>query len=164
MISEKVQKKIESIASRLPQRAAAMLPALRLIQDEIGYVPPEEREWLAGKLGVSPVAVEAVLSFYTLFRRDPEGKYTIWVCSTLPCALRGCELLMDHLRRVLGIREGETTPDRRITLKRAECLGGCDRAPVIQVGEDYHDELLDVSVGTAKVSFERVDALLEKLT
>jgi len=162
-LSEKVQKQIDKVAARLPERAAAMLPALRLIQEEIGYVPLEEREWLAGKLGVSPAAVEAVLSFYTLLRREPEGKYTIWVCSTLPCALRGCELLMDHLRRSLGIREGETTPDRRITLRRAECLGGCDRAPVVQVGEEYHDGLLDLGAGGAAVSFERVDALLEKL-
>ncbi|MEE9219069.1 MAG: NAD(P)H-dependent oxidoreductase subunit E [Acidobacteriota bacterium] len=164
MLSTKLQKAIEALAKRLPERQAAMLPALRLIQEEMGHVPLEERQWLAARLGVSAAAVEAVLSFYTLLKREPGGKHVIWVCSTLPCALRGCELVMDYLRKALGIREGETTADGRITLRRAECLGGCDQAPVVQVDEEYHDRVMSLDGGLENVSFERLDALLEKLT
>lgn len=163
MVSPKTEKGIDAIIARLPNLQAAMLPALHLIQEELGYVPVPEREWLAEKLGVSPAVVEAVLSFYTLLRREPEGKYVIWVCSTLPCALRGCEQVIEHLRKILGVREGETTPDGRVTLKRAECLGACDRAPVLQVNEEFHGPVLDPARAPA-VSFERLGAIVEKLT
>ena len=96
MIRPEIEKQIDALVAKLPRPQAAMLPALHLIQDDLGYVPVPAREWLAAKLGVSPAAVEAVLSFYTLYRREPGGKVVLHVCSTLPCALRGCEQLFEY--------------------------------------------------------------------
>jgi NADH-quinone oxidoreductase subunit E len=158
-----VEKEIDALKARLPRPQAAMLPALHLIQDELGHVPPPAREWLAAKLQVSPAAVEAVLSFYTLLRRQPEGKYVVHVCSTLPCALRGCERVYERLRELLGIAAGETTPDGRFTLHRAECLGACDRAPVVQVNGEFHDQVAEVDAASGRVLFERLEKLVESL-
>ena len=163
VVSAKTQREIDALVERLPRPQAAMLPALHLIQDEQGHVPVPAREWLAARLGVSPAAVEAVLSFYTLFRREPEGKYVLYVCSTLPCALRGAERLFERLEQALGVDAGGTTPDRRFTLKRAECLGSCDQAPVLQVNEDYHGRVLDLDPRGGRASFERLEAVLESL-
>lgn len=163
MVSQKTEKAIDELVGSLPRPQAAMLPALHLIQEELGHVPLAAREWLAGRLQVSPAAVEAVLSFYTLFRREPEGKYVLYVCSTLPCALRGCERVFEHLRKLLGVDAGGTTPDGRFTLRRAECLGGCDRAPVLQVNEMVHDRVLEVDPETGQASFRRLESILEDL-
>jgi NADH-quinone oxidoreductase subunit E len=163
MPSPKVEREIDALVKRLPRPQAAMLPALHLIQDEIGHVPVPERVWLAGKLGVSPAAVEAVLSFYTLFRRQPEGKYVLYVCSTLPCALKGCEQVFGHLRKLLGVDAGGTTADGRFTLKRAECLGACDEAPVVQVNGEFHNRVMDWDPDSGRASFATLERLLEDL-
>jgi NADH-quinone oxidoreductase subunit E len=163
MISARVEKEIDALKERLPRPQAAMLPALHLIQDELGHVPVPAREWLAAKLRVSPAAVEAVLSFYTLLRREPQGKYIVHVCSTLPCALRGCERLYERLRELLGVEAGGTSPDGRFTLHRAECLGACDRAPVVQVNGEFHDQMVEIDPDSGRVSFERLERLVESL-
>jgi len=163
MPSPKVEKEIDALVKRLPSPQAAMLPALHLIQDEQGYLSVPECEWLAGKLGVSPAAVEAVLSFYSLFRREPEGKYVLHLCSTLPCALRGCEAVYQRLRSLLGVEAGGTTADGRFTLKRAECLGACDQAPVLQVNGEFHNGVMEWDPDANRMSFARLERLLEDL-
>jgi NADH-quinone oxidoreductase subunit E len=163
VISPRVEKEIDALQARLPRPQAAMLPALHLIQDELGHVPVPAREWLAAKLQVSPAAVEAVLSFYTLLRREPQGKHILHVCSTLPCALRGCERVYERLRELLGIASGETTPDGRFTLHRAECLGACDRAPVVQVNGEFHDHVAEIDPDSGRVSLERLERLVASL-
>jgi len=163
MIRPEIEKQIDALVARLPRPQAAMLPALHLIQDDLGHVPVPAREWLAGKLGVSPAAVEAVLSFYTLYRREPGGKYVLHVCSTLPCALRGCEQVFEYLEKILGVEAGGTTADGRFTLKRAECLGACDQAPVLQANGEFHERIAELNPETGAVSFERLEAILENL-
>jgi NADH-quinone oxidoreductase subunit E len=139
--------------SRYPTREAALLPVLRVAEEEFGGIGQEAIECVAREMGLSPGYVFGVFTFYTHFRRKGEGKYLLQVCSTLPCALRGCQEVVHHLEEKLGIRPGETTPDGRFTLKKVECLASCDTAPVVQVNDDYHENL----------TLEKLDRLLSTL-
>lgn len=117
-----------------PQPGAALLPVLRVLQDEAGHISPEAERWAAGRLGLSPVRVREVVTFYTMFRRRPAGRTVIEVCRNLSCALAGAEDLVDFLRGRLGLAPGsDTTDDGRFTLLTVECLGNCDHAPCLQV-------------------------------
>lgn len=130
--------RIEGIVAQYPERSAALLPVLHAIQDEAGCVSGEAEAWIAAKLGVQPLRVREVLSFYTLLRRKPAGRTTIQVCRNLSCTLAGAEDLIVFLRERLSLGTGDTTADGRITLVTVECLGNCDNAPCLQVdGVDY---------------------------
>jgi NADH-quinone oxidoreductase subunit E len=126
---------------------------LRVAEEQFGVIDNDAVELVAREVGVSPGYVLGVLTFYTHFRRDGDGKYVLQVCSTLPCALRGCREVVHHLEQKLNLKPGETTPDGRFTLKKVECLGSCDTAPVVQINDDYHESL----------SLEKLDAILEGL-
>jgi len=132
---------LESVCSRYPKREAALLPALRLLEREFGSISEEGMALVAKLIGVSPAKVFGVVTFYTHYKRAGEGKYQLQVCGTLPCALRSGIDLYRHLSRSLGIRAGETTPDGLFTLKKVECLANCDKAPCLQVNEDYFDRV-----------------------
>jgi len=139
-------KRIEETIGPYPERAAAMLPVLQIIQEEAGFVPPEAEVWIAAKLGVQPIRVREVVSFYTMLRRKPAGKTTIQVCWNLSCALAGAEDIIGFLRENLRLGPGDTTPDGRITLVTVECLGNCDNAPCLQVdGKDYGRVTIDLA-------------------
>jgi NADH-quinone oxidoreductase subunit E len=129
------------------------LPCLRRLQEERGHVAEEDIDSLTAYLGVPRIQIEEVLSFYTQFRRAPVGQYHLEVCRNVSCSMRGSERLMGHLCKRLGVREGETTPDGRFTLKTAECLGSCGTAPVMVVNDVYHENM----------SAEKVDELLGRL-
>ncbi len=131
-------KKIQGLIVPYPERSAALLPVLRVLQEESGFVSPEAEAWVAAKLGIQPIRVREVLTFYTMLRRKPAGKTTIRVCRNLSCTLAGAEDIIGFLREKLGVGPGGTTPDGRITLETVECLGNCDQAPCLQVdGIDY---------------------------
>jgi NADH-quinone oxidoreductase subunit E len=110
-------------------------------------------DFVARRLDLSTAHVQGVVTFYTLFNQHPVGKHQVWVCRTLPCALRGGENLLEHCEKRLGIHQGETTKDGLITLRSAECLASCGTAPMMQVDKDYHENL----------TTERVDQILEGL-
>jgi len=129
------------------------LPCLRRLQEERGHVAEEDIDSLTAYLGVPRIQIEEVLSFYTQFRRAPVGQYHLEVCRNVSCSMRGSERLIGHLCKRLGVREGETTPDGRFTLKTAECLGSCGTAPVMVVNDVYHENM----------SAEKVDELLGRL-
>lgn len=139
--SPEAKKHIEWIYSRYPVREAALLPLLRVAEEEFGVIDGPAIDCVAREIGLSPSYVFGVLTFYTHYRREGDGKYVLQVCSTLPCALRGCRGVVEHLEKKLGISPGQTTPDGRFTLKKVECLGSCDTAPVVQINEDYHESL-----------------------
>ncbi len=151
--SEESRRRVEWILSRYPTREAAILPVLHLAQREFGYLSDPAIEYVASLLGFSPARIEGVATFYTMFRRNPVGKYHLQVCRNLSCSLMGAEHLIEHLSGRLGIRPGQTTPDGKFTLSLVECLGSCGTAPVIQVNDDYHENL----------SVEAVDRLLDGL-
>jgi NADH-quinone oxidoreductase subunit E len=131
-------KKIEGMIASYPERSAALLPVLLAIQEESGCVSPEAEAWVGAKLGIRPIQVREVLSFYTMLRSKPAGKTTIQVCRNLSCTLAGAEDIIGFLREKLRVGPDGTSPDGRITLVTAECLGHCDHAPCLQVdGVDH---------------------------
>ena len=145
----------EAIKKRLPPdlNSTLVLPCLRRIQDDRGYIADEDVDGLVEYLGVPRIQVEEVLTFYTMLRRKPIGRWHLQVCRNVSCSMRGAERLIDHLSRELGVAPGQTTQDGRFTLSTVECLGSCGTAPVVMVNERYH-ELQDEKT---------LDALLEEL-
>lgn len=138
-IDEALRKQIDSILRRYPQKQAAMLPVLHLMQEEFGSISDDAIRAAAKVLEVPPAMVYGVVSFYTLFKRPWEGRHTIWVCSTLPCALKGAKRIYEHLKEKLHVDEKDpTTSDRVFTLKKQECLAACEKAVCVQIDDDYH--------------------------
>jgi NADH-quinone oxidoreductase subunit E len=147
------QKALDLLLPRYPDAEAAMLPTLRLAQEEFGFVSKDVIEFVARRLDVPVARVTAVASFYTMFDKRPVGTYHIQVCQNLSCSLMGGEHIIEHLEKKLGIKSGETTADKRFTLTRVECLGACGTAPVMQINDDYHEDL----------TAEKVDSILAEL-
>jgi NADH-quinone oxidoreductase subunit E len=136
------EKKLAEVLARYPNKMAACIPTLHLCQEANGnWVSPEVIEFVAQRLELSSAHVKGVVTFYTLFNREPPGKHQVWVCRTLSCALRGGEDLLTHCEKRLGIHVGETTKDGKITLRSAECLASCGTAPMLQVNKEYRENL-----------------------
>ena len=141
--SPEALKKFEEIIARYPKKEAAMLPVLYLAQEEFGYLGPEAIEYVAKLMGQSPAQVRGVVSFYTMLNMKPTGRYHIQVCRTLPCALRGAERLTSFIKKTLGIEVGQTTVDGKFKLSEVECLASCGTAPMMQINDDYYENLTD---------------------
>ena len=133
--------RLEEVATHYPpeRRRSALLPALYLVQKQQGYISRRAMEHVGQVIGVTPAEVEDVVSSYTMFYAQPVGKYVLQVCRTLSCALNGAERVTDVLARKLGIKPGETDPTGTFTLLEVECLGACDRAPVVLVNDHWHE-------------------------
>ena len=133
---------------RYPSRQAVTLPALHVVNEHLRHGPRQAVVEIAQLLELAPADVQDTLSFYGFFKQDqPHGRKRIWVCRSISCELRGSNELLDHLRDRLGIEPGETTPDGKVTLEIAECLGACELAPCMLAGDDLHPcltkEMLD---------------------
>jgi NADH-quinone oxidoreductase subunit E len=153
-LSAELERQLEQIIVRYPNKMAACLPALHMCQRANGgYVSDEVIAFVAQRLELGTAHVKGVVTFYSLFCTHPPGRHQVWVCRTLSCALRGGESLLAHCEKRLGIRAGETTPDGRITLRTAECLASCGSGPVIQVDDQYHENLTP----------DEVDRILDRL-
>ena len=139
--SAALRKKIGEVAARYPKQEAALLPVLHLVQNEVGCIGPEEEKFVAGLLGLKPMRVREVVTFYTMISSRPLGKYHIQVCSNLSCRLLGAETLLDYLQKKLGIGVGETSADGKFTLSAVECLGACELAPCLMVNFEYYGQL-----------------------
>ncbi len=139
--SEKTKKKIEEIVARYPQKEAAILPILHITQQEFGSISAEEEKLVARILGIKPISVRELVTFYTMLSRESLGKYHIQVCSNLSCSLLGAGNFVDYLVEKLGIKPGETTPDKKFTLSTVECLGACERAPCMMINFNYYGEM-----------------------
>ncbi len=135
-LSAENAKRVEELVRRYPKKEAALLPVLHLVQREKGFISPEAEEWAAATLGIPPLQVREVLSFYTLLRRKPAGRYVIQVCRNVSCFLAGSADVEKYLEARLGVRAGETTADGKFTLETVECLGNCDHAPCLMVNDD----------------------------
>lgn len=146
--------KFKSVVNKYPEKGAALLPTLWLAQQEFSAITPEVEEYVAGLVGVSPVRVQEVRSFYTMYTPKPLGKYHLQLCTNISCSLLGAEDILGHLKNKLGINAGETTADGKFTLSTVECLGHCGTAPVIQINDDFHENLtgesLDKILGSLK--------------
>jgi NADH-quinone oxidoreductase subunit E len=127
---------IQAYFPRYPTRQAVTLPALHVVHERLRMVPLEAVAEIAALLGLAPAEVQDTLSFYEFFKQDkPHGETRAWVCRSISCALRGGEEILDHLCRSAGVRPGETTPDGKLTIEHAECLGACDLAPCMLAGK-----------------------------
>ena len=134
----------EKIISRYPEgrQASAVLPLLDLAQRQFGgWLPTAAMDCVAVLLSMPAIRVYEVASFYTMYKLDPVGKNFVQVCTTTPCALRGCAGILNACRDELGIEVGETTPDNKFTLQEVECLGACVNAPMMQIGDNYYEDL-----------------------
>jgi len=129
------------------QRKSAILFALYLAQGQQGYLTGNAMRFVAQQIGCSTADVEDVVSYYTMFYTKPVGKRVLNVCRTLSCALLGAERVTEALSKKLGITPGQTTPDGEFTLIEVECLGACDRAPVVMVNDDWHERLAPEQAG-----------------
>ena len=139
-----VLKKVHSLIERYPagQQKSALLPVLHIAQEEFGgYLSVDVMDYVAALLGIQPIEVYEVATFYSMFYLEKTGTYVIEVCRTGPCAISGGEMIMEYLREVLKIKPGETTPDGMFTLKEVECLGSCGTGPVMQVNTRYFEHL-----------------------
>ena len=152
--SAETKQELDRIFGRYVTKQAALLPVLYLAQREFGYVSLEAMECVAGLVGLTPARVYEVATFYTMYNKQPVGKYFIQVCTNISCALRGGMELFAYLSKKLGIAEGQTTKDGRFTLVKVECLGACGNAPMMQVNDDYHEDLAPA----------KVDEILKSLT
>jgi NADH-quinone oxidoreductase subunit E len=132
---------IEREIAKYPKKRGALLPALHLVQAEQGFVSAEQTRELAAIFEIRPVEVMEVISFYNMFYDRPQGRHHVYVCTNLPCSLRGARQLLAALEHHLGVKPGETTKDGRITLGHEECLGACAYAPMMRVDETYHENL-----------------------
>ncbi len=142
MLDEELRKAICDCFPRYPTRQAVVLPALHLALERLGCVPLAAVVEIAELLGLAPAQVQDTLSFYGFFPQDkPLGAHRVWVCRSLSCAAREGEDLLDYLAKKLGIAPGETTPDGRITLEFAECIGACDGAPAMLVDHTVYRDL-----------------------
>jgi NADH-quinone oxidoreductase E subunit len=136
------RERLERIASHYPpeHRQSAVIPALYLVQEQQGYVTANAIRHVAEVIGCTPAEVDEVVTYYVMFFRKPVGKYVIQVCRTLSCALRGAERVTAAIEEQLGIKNGETDASGTFTLMEMECLGACDRAPVVMVNNEHWHE------------------------
>ena len=148
-----MRERIEAAAARYPDHRSAIMPALLIAQKEHGYLPGPVLEEVADILGIERIWVYELATFYTLFHTEPVGKFHLQLCDNVSCMLCRSDELMRHMEAVLGIKNGGTTPDGLFTLSNVECLGACEMAPVMQVGDDYYGDL----------DIERLDVLLNQL-
>ena len=142
MLTTDALKKIDREIAKYPpdQKQSAVMSALIIAQDEKGWLSTETMDAVAGYLGMPPVAVYEVATFYTMYNLKKTGKYKLTICTCLPCGLQGAVEAADHLRERLAIDFNETTPDGRFTLKEGECMGACAMAPVLLVNnKKMHD-------------------------
>ena len=153
MFGAEFEQRVDTIVARYPEAKAALLPVLWEVQKRKGWVDPEAEAWVADRLGTSAAHVHGAVTFYTMYKQRPMGKYHIQVCTTLSCMLRGSDELVDHLKKKLRIEEGQTTQDGKFSLVRVECLGSCGTAPMFQLNDDYHEDL----------TLQKVDRLLDGL-
>ena len=133
MLSNEALVKIDQAAAKYPadQRQSTVMAALTIAQDEKGHLSPEVMDFVADYLGMPPIAVYEVASFYTMYDLAPVGKHKLCICTNLPCALSGATDAANHLKRKLGIDWNQTTADGRFTLQEGECFGACGDAPVV---------------------------------
>ena len=144
--SPETWQRFEELVGRYPKKEAALIPVLSMAQKEFGYLSLEAMEYVAKIMELPAARVYSVVSFYTMLNMKPVGKYHIQVCRTLPCALMGAERMTARLKKKLGIQVGETTSDGNFTLTEVECLASCGTGPMMQVNEDYYENLTEAKV------------------
>jgi NADH-quinone oxidoreductase E subunit len=153
MISEQAKQHMRDLAARYPVARSAVMPSLHIAQQEEGYITSDGLQAVAEAVGMTIDDVKSIATFYTMYYQQNPGKKVIKVCTSITCYLRNCDALVEHFEQRLGIKRGETTADGNYTLLTFECLASCGTAPVLQVNDDFVENL----------TLEKADALLDKL-
>jgi NADH-quinone oxidoreductase, E subunit len=153
MLSEENQKKVEELRKRYPTSQALVLPVLWMVQEQEGYISEDSMKYVAALLQIPFGHILGVVSFYTMLQKDRIGKHHIEVCTNVSCMLRGSRKILEHIEQRLGISVGETSPDKKWTLSEAECMGSCGTAPMLAIGDEYHENL----------TLEKIDKLIDNL-
>jgi NADH-quinone oxidoreductase subunit E len=153
MLSEAACRQIQALMSKYPRKRSALIPSLQIAQKETGFLSHNTICEIAKLFELTPNEVNEVASFYTMLYRKPMGKYVIQACTNICCMICNAEGIMSHLTGRLGIRPGETTPDGKYTLLEVECLGSCGTSPVVQINDNYYEDLTP----------EKVDRILDSL-
>ena len=144
--------KFQEYVSKYPKIDSCMLPALWLVQEQIGWVSPEAMIYVAEKLGKTPIQVYEVATFYTMFNLKPIGKHHIELCKTLSCMLCGSQKIKNYIKETIGIEAGQTSADGLFHLSEVECMGACGGAPMFALNGEYHE----------KLTIENVDELIKE--
>jgi NADH-quinone oxidoreductase subunit E len=152
IFSPELAARFDKLVTLYPVKRSALVPMLLYAQDEVGYVSEAVIQEVAQRLDLIDLEVRSVLSYYSMLRTKPAGKYNVQVCTNISCMLRGGYEILDHCKKRLGIENKQTTPDGRFSLEEVECIGDCCSAPAMQVNYDFHDELTP----------EKVDEILDE--
>ena len=143
-ISKVLERELEQTLKKYPNKDAALLPMLHMLQKEFGYITKEVMELAAERLGVPYSKVKGVATFYTMYNKKPVGKYHVQVCRNISCTLRGAEDVLESIKKHLNMDVGDT--NEKFTLSTVECLGSCGTGPVMQINDDYYEGLTPESV------------------
>jgi len=142
-VPAELESELNELLTHYPEKRSASLMYLHAIQERFGYISPEAMDWTARQLGLQPINIYELVTFYPMFRQAPAGKHQIKVCRTLSCALGGSHELRDHICRKLGLDTSEhglqTTQDGKFSVEFVECLASCGTAPVVMVNEDFYE-------------------------
>jgi NADH-quinone oxidoreductase subunit E len=146
-LSKHVIEEIKALPARYPQPRSAVMPALDLAQEELGYLTPEAMTEVAAALQLDPGYLEGVATFYSLFHHEPTGKHRFYVCTNLSCSLRGSDEIVQHLRGAIAVKQAnEVSQDGLFSYEEVECLGACEFAPMLRVDHKYHYDLTNQKV------------------
>jgi len=144
--SQETLKQFDEVVSRYPFKQSAVLPVLYMAQKEFGHLSQEAIEYVAKLMDIPAARLYGVVTFYTMLNMKPVGRHHLQICRTIPCALLGSERIINFLKHRLGINPGETTPDGKFTLSEVECLASCGTAPVMQINDDYCENLSEEKI------------------
>lgn len=154
VLTDEMVAEIKEFITHYPSKQAVTLPALHVVNEKLRYVPLEAVVEIAELLDLAPADIQDTLTFYGFFKQDkPHGEVRAWICRSISCHLLGADEMLEYMGQKLGIHPGETTPDGKITLEFAECLGACEHAPCMLAGKDLHTCLTK----------EKVDAYVKKV-
>lgn len=140
-ISPEGEKKVSELKAKYPQPQSAVMPILYLVQEEHGHISDAAVDWISEQVGISPAHVMELVTFYTMYRKEPLGKYHIQVCRTLSCGLCGAKKLMEYLHERLGVEPKQVTKDGMFSYEHVECLGSCGTAPMCEINDTYFENL-----------------------
>ena len=149
--SEQLEKRFADMITHYPTKRSVLVPILLYVQDELGSITDEAIAELARRVDVTELEVRNVISYYSMMRTHPIGKYNLQVCTNVSCLLRGGEEILDHCKKSLGVGNKQSTPDGLFHVEEVECIGACSWAPAMQINYDYYENLTP----------EKVDELIE---
>jgi NADH-quinone oxidoreductase subunit E len=144
--SDEFEKRYAEMVGHYPTKRSILVPSLLYAQDEVGYLSDEVIAELARRCELTELEVRNVISYYSMLRTKPAGKYNVQVCTNISCLIRGGEEIYEHCKEKLGIRHKQVTKDGMFSLEEVECIGACSWAPAMQVNYDFHENLTDEGV------------------